>query len=87
MWKVARHPLSRHVVACDDYSFQNTIVSFTMKGTNYNEIEIKTVLKGILKRVPLCKNRGKANQNVFMFVLRFHKVRGDLKDRQNGFHE
>ena len=21
VWKVARHPLSRHVVACDDYSF------------------------------------------------------------------
>ena len=33
VWKVVRHPPSRHVVACDDYSFKNTIVLFF-----YNEI-------------------------------------------------
>ena len=28
VYKVARHPPCRRVVACDNYSFQNTIVSF-----------------------------------------------------------
>ena len=42
-------------------------------------IEIETGLKGILERVPQRKNTSKASQNVFTFVLRFHKVLGDLK--------
>ena len=36
--------------------------------TNYNQIEIKTGLKGILERVPLQKNMSKANQNVFLHL-------------------
>ena len=30
-WKVARHPPSRRMVACDDYSFQNNIVFFLLQ--------------------------------------------------------
>ena len=37
-----------------------------MRCTSYNEIEIKTGLKGILERVPSQKNMSKASQNVFL---------------------
>ena len=37
-----------------------------MRYTNYNSIEIKPGLKGILQRVPPLKNMGKARQNVFL---------------------
>ena len=36
-----------------------------MRRANYNQIENKTGLKGILEKVPLQKNMGKASQNVF----------------------
>ena len=50
--------------------------------TNYNQIEIKTGLKGILeRRVPPRKNASKASQNVFfMFLSRFLEVRGDSNE-------
>ena len=41
--------------------------------TNYNEIEIKTVLKGILERVKQQKNMSKASQNVFLCSYRDFK--------------
>ena len=40
-----------------------------MTDTNYNYIETKTSLKGILKIAPSRKNTSKASQNVF---LRFY---------------
>ena len=55
-----------------------------MRCMNYNLIEIKTGLKRILERVLPQKNTSKASQNVFIFVMRFHKVRGDLKLLKNG---
>ena len=50
-----------------------------MRSTNYNQIENKTGLKGILEQVPPQTNTSKASQNIFTFVLQSHKVRGDLK--------
>ena len=65
--KIARHQPSGRMVACNDYSFYNNIVFFlTMRCTNYNKIEIKTGLKGILEKVPPRKNARKASQNVFL---------------------
>ena len=39
VWKVARHPPSRRVVACDDYSFKNAIVFFLL------QCNVRTVIK------------------------------------------
>ena len=36
-----------------------------MRSTNYDSVEIKTGLKGILERAPPRKNMSKASQNVF----------------------
>ena len=55
-----------------------------MSCTSYNYTEIKTDIKGIVKRVPMRKNMSKASKNV---LSRFHKVRSDLKPLWNGFHE
>ena len=44
LWKVARHPPSSHVVACEDYSFKNTIVFFLFKWG------IQTIIKLKLKQ-------------------------------------
>ena len=45
VWKVARHPLSRCVVAWDDHSFKNTsFLSFTMRSKNYN-VKLKQASK------------------------------------------
>ena len=57
----------------------HSFLSFTMRSTNYNQIENKTGLKGILEQVPPRTNTSKASQNGFTFVLQSHKVRGDLK--------
>ena len=43
----------------------HSFLSFTMKCTNYNYIEIKTGLRGILERVPPRKNTSKGSPNVF----------------------
>ena len=40
-----------------------------MKCSNYNEIEIKTGLKGILEKVPPWKNLSKASQNIFYICI------------------
>ena len=40
-----------------------------MKCTNYNEIEIKTGLNGILEKVPPWKKLGKASQNIFYICI------------------
>ena len=42
--KVARHPPSRRVVACDDYSFKNTIVFFPLQWEVQTIIELKLKL-------------------------------------------
>ena len=57
VWKVARLLPNRRVVAC---------LSFKMRCTNYNQIEIKTGLKRILERVLPRKNTNKARQNFFL---------------------
>ena len=44
-----------------------------MRCTNYNQIEIKNGLKGILEVVPPRKNTGKASQNVFLRLYRDFK--------------
>ena len=44
VWKVARHPPSRWVVVCDDYSFQNTIAFFLLQW------DVETVIKSKLKQ-------------------------------------
>ena len=43
----------------------HSFLSFTVRRTNYNEIEIKTGLKRILERVPPWTNTSKASQNLF----------------------
>ena len=45
VWKVARHPPSRRVVACDDYSCKNTIVFFLLQW------DVRTIIKLKLKQV------------------------------------
>ena len=41
VWKVTHHPPSRCVVACDDYSFKNTIVFFLLEWEVQSIIELK----------------------------------------------
>ena len=48
---------------------QHSFLSFTMRCTNYNWIEIKTGLKGILESVPPGKNSRKTTQNVFYVYI------------------
>ena len=47
VWKVARHPPGRRVVACNDYSFWNTIVFFLLQWKAQTIIKLK--LKQALK--------------------------------------
>ena len=39
VWKVARHPSNRRVVACDDYYFKNTIIFFHLQW------QVQTIIK------------------------------------------
>ena len=39
VWNVARHPPSRHVMACDDYSLKNIIVFFFLQR------DVRTIIK------------------------------------------
>ena len=45
MWKVTRHPQSRHVVACNDNLFWNITVFFLL------EWDVRTIIKSKLKQV------------------------------------
>ena len=44
----------------------HSFLSFRMRSTNYNWIEIKTGLKRILERLPPGKNSSMASQKVFL---------------------
>ena len=41
MWKVTCNPASKRMVACDYYSFQNTIVFFILQGDVQTKIKLK----------------------------------------------
>ena len=41
MWKVSCHPPSRHVEACDDYTFKNAIVFFLLQWHVWTIIKLK----------------------------------------------
>ena len=56
----------------------HNFLSFTMIWMNYNQIEIKTGLKGILEWVPPRKIRARQSKMFFTFVLLFRKVHSDL---------
>ena len=53
------------IILLEHHSF----LSFMIKSTNYNWIEIKTGLKRILERAPLQKNTSKASQNAFYVCI------------------
>ena len=70
IWKVACHPPSR----CSGVQWlflleHHNFLSFKMRRANYNYIEIKTGLKGILERVSPRKNMSNASQNLFYIFI------------------
>ena len=67
MWKVACHPLNRHVVVCDDYSFKNTRVFILLQWDVWTiiKLKLKQTSKEYQKEFHHNKNMRKASQNVF----------------------
>ena len=66
VWKVVRHTPSRHVVACDDYSFKSTIVLFLLQWDIQTiiKLKLKQASKEYQKEFHCKKNTRKASQNV-----------------------
>ena len=89
VWKVARHPPRKRVVACDDYSFKNTIVFFPLQWHEWTiiKLKLKQASKEYQKEFQLKKIREMLAKMFFLFISRFHKVRNDLKRLYNSFHE
>ena len=79
--KVARHPPSRCVVVCNDYSFKNNIVFFLLQWDIWTIIKLK--LKQASKEYQKEFHREKIQERLakmfFSFISQFHKVRDDLK--------
>ena len=89
MWKVACHPPSRDVGACDNYSFQNTIVFFLLQCLvrTIIKLNLKQVSKEFYEEFQCKKIQKKLVKIIFMFVLQFYKVCRDLKRLENVFHK
>ena len=82
VWKVARIPPEGvWWCACDDYSLKNTIVFILLQWDVQTiiKLKLKQTSKEYQKEFHRKKNMRKASQNVFSFILRFHKVCSDLK--------
>ena len=81
VWKVACHPPSRRVVACDDYSFKNTIVFFLLQWDVWTiiKLKLKHASKEYQKEFHRKKKQERLAKIFFPFMSRFHKVRNDLK--------
>ena len=81
VWKVARHPPSRRVVACDDYSFKKTIVFFLLQWDVWTiiKLKLKQASKESQKEFHRKKIRERLAKMFFTFMSHFHKVREDLK--------
>ena len=81
VWKVARHSPNRRVVACNGYSFKNTIVFILLQWDVWTIIKLK--LKQASKEYQKEFHREKIQERLakmfFSFISQFHKVRDDLK--------
>ena len=73
VWKVTCHPPNRRVDACDEYSFKNTILFILLQW------DVQTIIKLKSKRDETKKIRERLAKMFFSFIVRFHKVRDDLK--------
>ena len=78
MWKVVCHPPSRYLVACNDYSFYNTIFLFLLQQWDSQTI-IKLKLKQASKEFHHGKMWARLVEMLFTFLSQFHKVHSDLK--------
>ena len=83
MWKVVRHPPSRYLVACNDYSFYNTIVLFFLQQWDSQTIvklKLKQASKEFFsKEFHHEKMWARLAEMLFTFISQFHKVHSDLK--------
>ena len=71
MWKVARHPPSRRVVACDDYSFKKAIVFFLLQWDvrTIIKLKLKHASKEYQNKFHRKKNTRKAGQNIIYVYI------------------
>ena len=79
--KVARHPPSRPVIVCNDYSFQNTIVFVLIqrKAQTIIKLKLKQASKEFQKELYCEKKYGQDQPKCFLCLYRDFKVRSDLK--------